>query len=814
MLPSFLNAGLFMAGLGAVSVPIIIHLLNRRRFKVLHWAAMDFLLEAARMNRKRVQIEHLLVLLLRCLAVFLIVAAVARPVSTSSALSKLPGARDHVERILILDDSASTGEKEGDKTAFDQGKKLVADLIDDLQRERPGDLVTIIRGSRARHADLVRSEAKSGRTDELKRRIEGWKPSDTRFKLAPCIAEALASRDEKTDKSALKRYVYVLTDLRKVDWEETGGDKESEVKGIHDVMRQGGKDTQFIMVDVGHSDTTNVGIVDLRPQEPLVTTGIPQKIVARIKNYGASSVHEVRLELQVGPSSLPVAPVPEIKAGETKDVEITYTFADAGPYAATVRLEGDRFPADDRRDVALEVVRAIRVLLVDGKPTDEPYESQTYFLEHALNPSGEVKSGVEAVSIPIERLGEEDLSSYHAVILCDVDQYPAGKLPALYRYLYEGGGLAIFLGDDVTPGEYELGLWKKKVKRKNGEEVLRDGRGPLPCRLGDLREQKQPVRLSAPALDHPLLRVFSGENNPFLSRVKSRKHFACPVDGTKDPTTRVIARWEDVEGSPAILEKTWKLGQQGRVLLFNTTASRAWTDWPREMSFPVIAQELVRYLAPSSTQGHNLTVGQSIVRLINPALTEPKAKLFVPGEKQPHELLASVPPKAKKAPGAPEDDDEDDDTSDALAFQFDDTVTAGVYQLELTPRASGSVPRIESYAVELDPKESELAKLGKDETDRLKKSFETDVNIRFEVAAPLLPLTEGERSELWRFCAFALLAVLAAEGILSFIAAHHGSAASQEEVEAARRGREQATAPVSLPVADDRPSALPIAGAK
>src|SRR5205807_3863566 len=157
-------------GFSLVSVPIIIHLLNRRRFKILHWAAMDFLLEAARMNRKRVQMEHLIVLLLRCVAIALVVLAVSRPVSTSGALSKLPGARDHVERIVVLDDSASTGEKQGDKTAFDEEKRLVSELITDLARERPGDLITIIRGSRARHPDLVSSEAKSGRTDELDRK--------------------------------------------------------------------------------------------------------------------------------------------------------------------------------------------------------------------------------------------------------------------------------------------------------------------------------------------------------------------------------------------------------------------------------------------------------------------------------------------------------------------------------------------------------------------------------------------------------------------------------------------------------------------
>src|SRR5262245_2129166 len=109
---------------------------------------MEFLLEANRANRKRVRIEHLLVLLLRCLAVALVVLMVARPVAMRGALAALPGARDQVERILVVDDSASTSEREGDRTAFDEEKRLAKELLDDLGRERPGDLVTIVRGSR------------------------------------------------------------------------------------------------------------------------------------------------------------------------------------------------------------------------------------------------------------------------------------------------------------------------------------------------------------------------------------------------------------------------------------------------------------------------------------------------------------------------------------------------------------------------------------------------------------------------------------------------------------------------------------------
>src|SRR5437773_11869322 len=59
-------------GAGAVSVPIIIHLLNRRRFKIVTWAAMRFLLAAQKQNSRRLRIEQLLLLAVRCLLVALL----------------------------------------------------------------------------------------------------------------------------------------------------------------------------------------------------------------------------------------------------------------------------------------------------------------------------------------------------------------------------------------------------------------------------------------------------------------------------------------------------------------------------------------------------------------------------------------------------------------------------------------------------------------------------------------------------------------------------------------------------------------------
>src|SRR5438270_6120332 len=87
MLELFLNPGYLAIGGALVSAPIIIHLINRMRFKRLRWAAMEFLLKAQKRNRRRLIIEQLLLLLLRCILVALIALLVSQLVERSTAAS-------------------------------------------------------------------------------------------------------------------------------------------------------------------------------------------------------------------------------------------------------------------------------------------------------------------------------------------------------------------------------------------------------------------------------------------------------------------------------------------------------------------------------------------------------------------------------------------------------------------------------------------------------------------------------------------------------------------------------------------------------
>src|SRR5215470_7050749 len=120
---SLLFAVLFDAPLTAaavagatVSIPIIIHLLNRRRFRIVEWAAMRFLLAAQRKNSRRMRLEQLLLLVARCLILLLTALAMMavtpwaeamwRAINPTGGTSRsASGTRTH--KVLVLDGSFS-----------------------------------------------------------------------------------------------------------------------------------------------------------------------------------------------------------------------------------------------------------------------------------------------------------------------------------------------------------------------------------------------------------------------------------------------------------------------------------------------------------------------------------------------------------------------------------------------------------------------------------------------------------------------------------------------------------------------------------
>src|SRR5438128_6262009 len=100
-------------GTAAVSVPIIIHLFFKSRFRTVPWAAMKFLLTSVEQTSRRLKFQELLLLLLRCAVLVMLAIAFARPISS---VVRGSGRGDAVDAIFVFDTSFSMGARDGAKT--------------------------------------------------------------------------------------------------------------------------------------------------------------------------------------------------------------------------------------------------------------------------------------------------------------------------------------------------------------------------------------------------------------------------------------------------------------------------------------------------------------------------------------------------------------------------------------------------------------------------------------------------------------------------------------------------------------------------
>lgn len=207
---------LMLFGLGAASIPIIIHLLHKRRYKETSWAAMRFLMEAARQQSRRLRWEQLIVLLVRCLAVMLLAMAFSRPFFENAFSSVSGRAPRHI--IVVLDDSFSMGYLGGNETRFEQGKQAVRQM---LQTSVSGDGYSLLCLTDERQSNLL---APTFRQDSFLAELEKMSLTEQPINLYETLARLeslLIDSPQPREKDIL-----IVSDFQQKDWSPTGTKKQ------------------------------------------------------------------------------------------------------------------------------------------------------------------------------------------------------------------------------------------------------------------------------------------------------------------------------------------------------------------------------------------------------------------------------------------------------------------------------------------------------------------------------------------------------------------------------------------------------------
>jgi hypothetical protein len=690
---SFLNP-LLLFGMTAVSVPIIIHLLNRRKFERVVWAAMRFLQASVRRNQRRLRIEDLLLLLVRCLLLLFLALAAARPALRAARGAGIFGSQK-VVAVLILDNSYSMSQTDGAASRFEKAKSAELAALD---RFPTGSTAAVLLAS-----DFTDPLIPEPTVDiNLARKaIQDARLCDRGSDLMPAIHDAIAILRRKVGP---RREIYLATDGQAVAWRQMDG----IIRGLDEVKDQ----IRAHVLLVGNNDQRNLGVSNLRLASEIPAASQPLRFSVEVTNFGPADVSSVRVTIRVdGKPPSDEATIDTVASGKSRSVSLFARLMTSGYHTVTASIDPDHLPADDSRTLVVRAVDKASVLLVDGNPSQTARDTETFFLRHALVPVAPADAPsyfIKATVTSADALAAQRFDDYDTVVLADVADLPPAQVELLAAYVRRGNGLIIFPGPHLNADFYNTNFYRARAMLPAEFSAAR----------GDPEQDQQFVTFSARELSHPIVSMWQDPANGDPSKAHFYRSFtlvppvpAAPAPGPAPATTApadesepgpstVVVRFSD--GSPAIAERSWGLG---RVVQFASSASTRWNDLPAHAGLYVpLVRRTLGWLLGQQDRSLNVSVGEPIV--FNPpgdalgqdALIHPPAAAPGPSESRRVELVDHVP-----------------------TVKWDQTNWAGVYSIEAGGRTAQFGVQ-QTPLTSIDDSESNLTALSPEQLTRLGQS--------------------------------------------------------------------------------------------
>ncbi|MCE3241391.1 MAG: hypothetical protein K0Q83_1898 [Deltaproteobacteria bacterium] len=674
---------IFLFGLIAASLPLLIHLLNRRKLNRIRFPAVRFILMSQKRISRSYRLRHWILLALRTMAVVLLALLLANPIFQTGA--GLFAGGGPVSLVILLDNSLSMTWS-GDGIGFKQAKEAARLLITSLgDSDRAAIIPTSISGKEPIRLKLEK--------DVLLKELD-------QIEIAEGTADystALGKAYEILGEPAGQKEIRLISDLGLTGWDNFSMSSLKQVDPAIPVkaIRVGRKQKPL-----------NVAVKEIRPAGQGIGVDLPLHLEAVVANFSDQEIKDLLVQLSID--------------GQNKDQKLTSVpprgdatvtlqtrLSQAGSHAGQLTIKKDGLAGNASLHFGVHAQDQLRVLVVDGDPQTSLVQSETFFLTRALNPAGESDSSqyLPTVIIP-EGLSGAALDAYQVIVLCNVATLPDAFVAKLQNYLRGGGGLLIFGGDRLQADHYNAKL----------AQILQT----------PIREKKQGLEASGEKigkleLTHPALQSLS--DNLLQESIKSARVWGY---------SRVSASGKSVlmslaNGDPLLIEH--KVGS-GRVMFITTTADRDWSDLPVKTAYLPMIHSLTNYLAGGKRGllDGGISVGDVKELSLPPGYVGKTIRITKPN-KQPAQVVMSA--AQDRASGSFEDND--------ISGIYQLALTGG-NQESGTPRLYAvNPPFLESRLEEISERELQ-AKLSPVRADVVPIETLRQGGTRRDLALPLLGL--------------------------------------------------------------------------
>ncbi|QDT33439.1 hypothetical protein Mal48_26920 [Thalassoglobus polymorphus] len=692
-----------------VAAPIIIHLINRMRYRRVRFAAMEFLLSSQKKNRRRVLIEQLLLLLMRVLMVLIVVALIARLIIDPNQLSLFQGAKSH--HVVILDDSVSMQDRLAEGTVFDEAKGVIRRLVAEGAKTPRSQVFTLILMSDPEKtlSGLSETDITEDLLVELSERLDVL--AATHQAVDPAKALQRAQERLAEDRSAV-RQIHVISDFRNSDWI----DNKSAASVLTSLSKA---NIKLNLVKCASESHENLSVTELGGRVEVAAAGVPVTLEATIRNWGTRVAEDVRADLFINGSRLPrTIDFQTIPAGESITRSFDVVFPTAEPHQVKLTIREDSLEADNQRFLAIDVPEQNPVLIIDGSPATE----QAFYVADALAANTSVTGFATSIQTP-EDLRRTPLENYDLVYLINVPELAPDAVAALEDYVQGGGGLVWYLGDAVRPAFYN----EKVFNPESGLFPVRIGAAP---RLTDRPVSAATVQPDLVPGDHPIFKLFSNVDVPIYDLIfvnlayPLAEKLESQANITKDVNVLATLR----QDQPLILEHQYG---KGKIVTCLTAAGPLmnpegviWTNWangPGSFSFAVFQLELAKHLVRSDRTLPQLESGKPLAINLNQAFYAPDVEVISPND-QINRIQAT--------PSSSEDDGEEGAADvPTIDVVYKETDQPGIYELVLSTTEQQRERRL--YAVNVPADEGSLAIMN---DEALLQELGPDVDIEIQQA--------------------------------------------------------------------------------
>lgn len=667
---TFLNLAL-LGGVLAFNIPLIIHLLSKSRYKQVDWGAMFLLEQIMRQNRKRIRLEQLIMLLIRCLIPVLLALAFAQPILNGwqRLIGGEPGAA-----VVLLDSSYSMQARsapDGGQSRYEVARQHAGELLTSMPGRSEASVARIGGGFRpVLDTPTPERDRLAGKLDDYEADLAVADGHDALRRAVELLGES--------DK--LKRDVVLISDFQRANWSrDSGAERQRLVELVESLPVK----PAITLIPVGGAIERNAAVMSASLSADAVGVGQRFRISAAIKNTGGRDLTDLAVMLLANGVEVDRQRL-NLEQGQSGDVVFGHKFDTAGGHSIEVSLGPDDLPADDTYRIAVNVLGDLPVLLV-SEESGRPFpQNETDFLEVALQPFAAAANAplADLVRTAVARpdtLSDETLRGARVVVLANVTKLGDRQLEALRDFVATGGGLLIFPGDRIDIDWYNKTLYDRAA-------------GLLPARITGLAGVgmgfDRPTKLLAQRHEHPALSLWNDPANGAIDTAEITAWYQL------EPTRSAVELAQLTVGAPAIVEQSFG---QGVVILVATATDADWSDLPTRPMFLPLVQRLVTYAATHANPPRNVPAGQPMLARMNTPAPDGKATWTDPAGR-------SITTPTREAAGR-------------YTAELTATDHPGFYRLQLPDGG------VELFAANLPRDESELDRLTGDEIAELANSI-------------------------------------------------------------------------------------------